>query len=164
MLPPTRVSSQEPQTIHACDSSQEKQLRNSFFSVIHFTFLNAEYKILTVVFSLGKAQCWCNNANSWALTWQCLNLNASLILGKKSWETAGTTFCASLLPPEPCYRVCLRTPKAKTRGLAYSLSPCRLTGLIILPGKQEVDATFRPQDNWMMERVVGTGRQLCKEE
>lgn len=57
MLPPTRVSSQEPQTIHACDSSQEKQLRNSFFSVIHFTFLNAEYKILTVVFSLGKARC-----------------------------------------------------------------------------------------------------------
>lgn len=57
MLPPTRVSSQEPQTIHACDSSQEKQLRISLFSVIHFTFLNAEYKILTVVFSLGKAQC-----------------------------------------------------------------------------------------------------------
>lgn len=39
------------------------------------------------------------------------------------------------------------TPKATTRGLAYSLGPHRLTGLIILPGKQEVDATFRPQDN-----------------
>lgn len=43
------VSSQEPQTLSACGISQEKQLRNSFFSVIHFTFLNAEHKILTVV-------------------------------------------------------------------------------------------------------------------
>lgn len=105
VLPPTRVSSQELQTVQACGSSQEKQLRNSFFSVIHFTFLNAEHKILTVVFSLGKAQCWCNNANSQALTWQCLNLNASLNLKKTSWETAGTSFCANLLPPEPYYRV-----------------------------------------------------------
>ena len=128
---------------------------------------------LTVVFSLGKAQCWCNNANSWALTWQCLKLNASLILRKTSWETAGTSFCANLLPPEPYYRQGLlscspwvgdRTPKARTRGLAYSPSPCRLIRLMLLPGKQEADATFRLHDNWMIEGVVGKGRQLCTEE
>lgn len=152
MLPPTRVSSQEPQTVQACGSSQEKQLGNSFFSVTHFTFLNAERKILTVVFSLGKAPRWCNNANSRALTWQCLNLNASLILRKSSWETAGTSFCANLHPPEPYYRVCLAavpglgggggSPKVRTRRLAYFPSPCRLIRLVLLPGKQEADATM----------------------
>lgn len=33
--------------------------------------------------------------------------NASLILRKSSWETARTSFCANLPPPEPYYRVCL---------------------------------------------------------
>lgn len=59
---------------------QPRKTTPKFFLQCHPLHI-PEHWALTVVFSPGKAQCWCNNTNSWALTWQCLNLNASLILG-----------------------------------------------------------------------------------
>lgn len=143
-------------------AAKKNNSRNSFFSVIHFAFLSAEHKIPTAAFRLGRAQCWRSSDSSWALTWQCLSFSASLTSRKTSQEAAGTSVSAKPLPPEPCCRVCSAagpgwgrgTPKAQTRVLADAPSPCRLPRLILLPGKQEADATFRLCDNWMTDGVV----------